>query len=138
MPTAKLKARIAGLCEQYGLNFVETEESYTSKASYLDDDELPIIGEKPKRWRPSGKRGKKIKGKLNNLGRGGYLTARGIKLNCDAQASANIARKVATQLGLSLAEVGRGILTVPHRYNLTSLSRLYRRNGEAAVLQFAA
>lgn len=34
IPTARLKDRIAGLCEQYQINFVETEESYTSKASF--------------------------------------------------------------------------------------------------------
>lgn len=41
VPTARLKTRISQLCEQYGIQFVETEESYTSKASYLDKDELP-------------------------------------------------------------------------------------------------
>jgi IS605 OrfB family transposase len=41
IPTAKLKERIEQLCNLYGLQFVETEESYTSKASFLDDDILP-------------------------------------------------------------------------------------------------
>jgi putative transposase len=47
IPTAKLKARISQLCEQYGIQFVETEESYTSKASFLDSDSLPKHGENP-------------------------------------------------------------------------------------------
>lgn len=47
IPTARLKNRIAQLCEQYGIKFVETEESYTSKASFLDNDILPKFGEKP-------------------------------------------------------------------------------------------
>ncbi|WP_293338946.1 transposase [Microcoleus sp. CAWBG58] len=47
IPTARLKDRISQLCEQYGIRFVETEESYTSKASFLDEDELPMFGEKP-------------------------------------------------------------------------------------------
>ncbi len=34
IPTAKLKTRIAELSEQHGMKFVETEESYTSKASF--------------------------------------------------------------------------------------------------------
>ena len=59
IPTAKLKARIAQLCKQYRLQFVETEESYTSKSSFLDNDFLPIYGEKPEGWKPSGKRGQK-------------------------------------------------------------------------------
>ena len=47
IPTGRLKDRIAQLCEQYGLKFVETEESYTSKASFVDLDILPKFGEKP-------------------------------------------------------------------------------------------
>nr|WP_293095049.1 transposase [Okeania sp. SIO2F4] len=47
IPTAKLKTRIAELSEQQGIKFVLTEESYTSKASFLDDDFLPTFGEKP-------------------------------------------------------------------------------------------
>ncbi len=35
LPTARLKARVAQLCEQYGIEFVETEESYTSQASFV-------------------------------------------------------------------------------------------------------
>jgi IS605 OrfB family transposase len=47
VPTARLKNRIAQLCEQYGIKFVETEESYTSKTSFLDNDVLPTFGAKP-------------------------------------------------------------------------------------------
>lgn len=38
IPTAKLKERVKQLCEYYGIKFVETEESYTSIASFLDGD----------------------------------------------------------------------------------------------------
>ena len=48
IPTARLKNRIEQLCSQYGIQFVETEESYSSKASFLDGDYLPTYGEKPK------------------------------------------------------------------------------------------
>ena len=48
--TGRLKDRIAQLCEQYGLRFVETEESYSSKASFVDKDWLPTFGEKPEGW----------------------------------------------------------------------------------------
>ncbi len=42
--------------------------------------------------------------------------------------SANIMRKVATQLGLNLAEVGRASLTVPQRIDLFKiLDRSYRK-----------
>ncbi|WP_293063066.1 transposase [Okeania sp. SIO2B3] len=56
IPTAKLKERITQLCKLYGVKFIETEESYTSQASFLDGDFLPTIGEKPKSWKASGKR----------------------------------------------------------------------------------
>nr|MDJ0799390.1 transposase [Calothrix sp. MO_167.B12] len=51
IPTARLKDRIARACEQYGIKFIETEESYTSKTSFLDDDYLPKYGEKPRDWK---------------------------------------------------------------------------------------
>ena len=46
IPTARLQDRIAQLYEQYSIQFLETEESYTSKASFLDGDYLPTYGEK--------------------------------------------------------------------------------------------
>ena len=41
IPTGRLKDRIAQLCKQHGIKFVETEESYSSKASFVDNDFLP-------------------------------------------------------------------------------------------------
>ncbi|PSB01545.1 RNA-guided endonuclease InsQ/TnpB family protein [Merismopedia glauca] len=134
LPTAKLKNRIAQLCQQYGIEFVETEESYTSKSSFLSNDELPVFGAKSERVAFSGKRGQKVKGKLNNLGRGGYICPFGW-VNSDLNGAANIARKVATQLGLNLAEVVRGVLTRPHRYSLDDLSKSYRKRSVESCLQ---
>lgn len=138
IPTAKLKDRMAQLCKQYGLRFVETEESYTSKASFLDNDFLPTFGEKPESWKPSGKRGQKQKGVQHNLGRGGYQTSLGWRINSDCNGAVNIIRKVATQLGISLAKVGKAALALPQRFGLDSLSRSYRERSEAARLQPAA
>lgn len=118
VPTAKLKQRIEQLCQQYGIKLVETEESYTSKSSFLDGDELPNFGAKPEGWKPSGKRGEKRKGRQHNLGRGGYKTKSGIRINSDCNGAANILRKVATQLGLNLAKVGRAVLILPRRINV--------------------
>lgn len=47
IPTSRLKERIAQLCEQYGISVIETEESYTSIASFVDRDFLLTIGAKP-------------------------------------------------------------------------------------------
>ena len=110
IPTGRLKTRIAQLCEQYGIRFVETEESYTSKASFVDLDVLPKFCEKPEGWQPSGQRVK----------RGLYRTFEGFLINADCNGAANIGRKVAATLGLCLKEVSRGALLTPLRVPLWS------------------
>lgn len=110
IPTAKLKDRIAQLCQQYELRFVETEESYTSKASFVDNDFLPKFGEKLEGWKSSGKRTK----------RGLFRTALNWYINADCNGSANIIRKGSTTLGLDLSEVSRGALSTPLRLKLWS------------------
>ncbi|NEO55581.1 MAG: IS200/IS605 family element transposase accessory protein TnpB [Okeania sp. SIO3B5] len=105
IPTAKLKERISQLCELYGIELIETEESYTSQASFLDGDFLPTIGEKPKSWKASGKR----------IKRGLYQTQCGLLVNADINGAANILKKVATTLKFSLKEVSRGTLIMPLR-----------------------
>lgn len=111
IPTAKLKERISQLCEQYGIHFVETEESYTSKASFLDLDELPTFGEKPEGWKESGKRVK----------RGLYRSKDGFKINADCNGAANIIRKVAAKLSLNLDGVSRGALIAPLKVRLWTI-----------------
>lgn len=102
IPTAKLKERVKQLCEYHSIKFVETEESYTSKTSFLDGDFLPTFGAKPEGWTPSGKRVK----------RGMYRTGKGKLINADLNGAANILRKVETQLGLVLVKVCRQVLTL--------------------------
>jgi putative transposase len=111
VPTAKLKDRIVQLCEQYGIQFEETEESYTSKASFLDHDELPKFGEKPEQWQSSGKRVK----------RGLFRTRTFGYINADCNGAANILRKVKGKLGLDLSGLTRGVLTAPIRIRLWSI-----------------
>ncbi|MFN6538323.1 MAG: RNA-guided endonuclease InsQ/TnpB family protein [Nostoc sp. EkiNYC01] len=103
IPTARLKERIKQLCEIYGIQFIETEESYTSKASFLDNDVIPVYGAKPVEWKASGKRVK----------RGLYLSAKGYAVNADCNGASNILRKVAITLGLDLSGISRGALTTP-------------------------
>ena len=103
IPTGRLKNRIAQLCEQYGIRFVETEESYTSKASFLDFDQLPTFGAKPEGWKESGKR---VKRGLNR-------SKDGLRINADCNGAANILRKVAAKLSLNLDGVSRGALIAP-------------------------
>ena len=124
LPTAKLKERLRVVLTEIGVNFVEVNEAYTSKASFLDGDLIPKYEEKlrsqwrkhpeciqgdapPKGWKPSGRR---IATKL-------YRTAKGWLVNADAQAAANIL-KVASIPGVSLEEITRGSVSCPVRLNL--------------------
>lgn len=65
-----------------GIHFVKVEESYTSQASFLDNDTIPTYGDKdiPKF---SGKR----------IARGLYKSSQGILINADVNGAANILRK---------------------------------------------
>ena len=123
IPTAKLKERVKQLCEQYGIKFVETEESYTSKTSFLDGDFLPTFGAKPERWTPSGKRVK----------RGMYRTGTGKLINADLNGAANILRKVETQLGLCLVKVCRRVLTLATRFRIWETKAKKRREVALAL-----
>lgn len=129
IPTGRLIERLKQLCPEYGIKLTITEESYTSKASFLDGDSLPKSGEKPEGWKASGKR----------IERGLYKTSQGLLVNADCNGAANIIRKVAIQLNLYLVEVGMGSLTLPQRIDLfTRLNKSYRKKSEALCLQTKA
>jgi IS605 OrfB family transposase len=113
MPLAKLKDRLKQLCDLHGIRFQETEESYTSKASFLDGDSLPVYGQKPEGWKASGKR----------LKRGLYQSANGSIINADLNGAANILRKVASNLSLDLGSLGRRCLTNAARIRLWALPK---------------
>jgi len=113
LPTARLKNRIKELAHEVGIKFTETEESYTSKSSFLDGDLLPKYGEKPKECKFSGRR----------VQRGLYRTSNGQTINADCLGAINILKKVSIQLGLNLAEVCRGVLTLPKRYRVNDLTK---------------
>ena len=66
-----------------GIEVIFTEESYTSKASFFDKDELPIYGENDN-YKFSGKR----------ISRGLYKDSKGNLWNADLNGGGNIMRKV--------------------------------------------
>jgi len=114
MPLGKLKDRLKQLCDLHGIRFQETEESYTSKASFLDGDSLPIYGQKPEGWKASGKR----------VERGLYKSANGSVVNADLNGAANILRKVASNLSIDLGLLGRRSLTTVARVRLWVLPKI--------------
>ena len=86
IPFQKLKNIISYLAEREGISVIEQEESYTSKASFLDGDEIPSFGQAPEDIKFSGIRGP-------NKCRGLYKTKGGELINSDLNGSANIGRK---------------------------------------------
>ena len=84
VPHGLLRQKLTYLCELYGINYVEQEESYTSKASFFDNDELPTYNaDNPQDYNFSGKR----------ISRGQYRTQSGYIFNADCNGALNILRK---------------------------------------------
>ena len=79
-----LKKMIELKAIEYGVTVIKSEESYTSKASFLDNDEIPVYKEGVNiKYRFSGKR----------IKRGMYQSSDGTYINADINGAANILRK---------------------------------------------
>ena len=104
IPYGKLRGKLIYLCKLYGIEFKLQEESYTSKASFFDGDEIPIYDkENQKEYIFSGKR----------IKRGLYQTSKGYQLNADCNGALNILRK-SKVVDLSIL-YNRGELNTPKR-----------------------
>lgn len=123
IPTAKVKNRIAQLCEQYGIVFIETEESYRSKTSFLDNDFLPTFGEDNKPVGEASPKGLGWKSSGRRIKRGLFRTAKNYLVNADLNGCANILKKVARTLNIDLAELGKGNLTTPVRWRIWDITK---------------
>ena len=84
IPFYQLISLLQYKCELQGIRFITTEESYTSKCSFLDLEEVT----KQKEYL-----GKRVK-------RGLFQTKEGVRINADVNGSLNIGRKYLTKLGL--------------------------------------
>lgn len=81
IPFGRLCKKIEYLSKLHGIKFIIQEESYTSKASFLDGDFIPILEENDnKRIKFSGKR----------IKRGLYQAKNGELINADVNAALNI------------------------------------------------
>ena len=102
-----LREQLSSLCEQYGMRYVEQEESYTSKASFLDLDEIPVYNpEQPFMGKFSGKR----------IHRGLYRYSSGRIANADLNGAANIMRK--SKQNYDFVELCKGLLASPSRIRI--------------------
>ena len=84
IPFGKLQNKLTYLCEYYGIRLIKQEESYTSKASFFDRDDVPsFTNSDDKEYAFSGKR----------IKRGLYKTSTGKLLNADVNGALNILKK---------------------------------------------
>ena len=84
IPYGKLREKLEYLCELNGITYIKQEESYTSKASFWDEDDIPVYNEdNPQSYVFSGKR----------VHRGLYKCSDGKMLNADVNGALNILRK---------------------------------------------
>ena len=84
IPYGQLRNKLEYLCKLNDIVFVKQEESYTSKSSFWDRDDLPVYNaDNPKEYPFSGRR----------LHRGLYKTASGKTINADVNGALNIMRK---------------------------------------------
>jgi len=89
------------------MKYIEQEEAYTSKASFLNLDELPVFNaDNPKKYEFSGKR----------ITLGLYQSSDCRIVNADLNGAANILRK--NSQNFDYEEQGRGLLTSPLRIKL--------------------
>ena len=96
IPHSLLKSMIKYLAEYHGIRIVHQEESYTSKASFLDFDDIPTYDpSEEKHYSFSGRRRpSSYKGIYKKDGfRGLYQSKDGTIINSDLNGSANILRK---------------------------------------------
>lgn len=90
-------------CLDEKIKLIVTEESYTSKASFLDNDEIPIYEvNRNEKYVFSGKRVK----------RGLYRTKEGLLINADINGAANIVKKVVPD---AFSKGNRGVMETPIR-----------------------
>jgi putative transposase len=108
IPFWQLRQKLAALCSRYGIEYWEQEESYTSRASFYDRDEIPVYNaDNPRAHKFSGRR----------IKRGLYRTKDKHLCNSDINGSANILAKCIH--GLSWERVSSGFLANPLRINIS-------------------
>lgn len=84
LPFGKIREKLEYLCKRYNINYILQEESYTSKASFFDNDELPTYNaDNPQTYEFNGKR----------IKRGLYQTKNNYLFNADCNGALNILRK---------------------------------------------
>jgi IS605 OrfB family transposase len=104
IPFWQLRQKLQALCCRYGIEYGEQEESYSSKASFYDQDQIPIYNaDNPSQQKFSGRR----------INRGLYRTKDRHLVSADINGSANILVK--SKHRLDFERVSSGFLANPLR-----------------------
>jgi putative transposase len=130
IPHARFIAMLTYKAELVGITVKVTEESYTSKASLLDLDPLPV--------RDPNNGGEKHMFSGKRVKRGLYRAKDGRKINADINGAGNVIRKVAPDaFGLRAVEDGNAVLAslVVHPVRLSVLKAQPRALTETAPVQ---
>ena len=107
IPYGQLRSKLEYLCRLNGIIFVKQEESYTSKSSFWDRDDIPVYNaDNSREYQFSGKR----------VHRGQYKTASGKIINADVNGALNIMRK-SSVVDVSIL-YGRGEVDTPVRIRI--------------------
>lgn len=107
IPYGRLRNKLEYLCELNDIAFIKQEESYTSKASFWDNDDIPTYNaDNPKEYQFNGKR----------IHRGLYKTAKGKVFNADVNGALNIMRK-SSVVDMNIL-YGRGDVDTPVRIRI--------------------
>ena len=108
LPFGMLRQKLEYLCELENIQFVKQEESYTSNASFFDNDIIPVYNfDNPIDYEFSGKRVK----------RGLYQTKKGYKFNADINGALNILKK-SNVVDLQVL-YSRGVVNTPVRIRIS-------------------
>ncbi len=108
IPFWQLRRKLEALCSRYGIEYIEQEESYTSKSSFYDQDKIPV-------YSPSSQTKHIFSGRRIN--RGLYRTKDKHLVSSDINGSANILTKGMHRLDFQ--RVSSGFLANPLRITIS-------------------
>ena len=112
IPFNKLIEILKYKCQENGIECIEQEESYTSKASFLDNDYIPVYGEENDKYEFSGWRNGriyKIKGKNQ-------------RIHADLNGALNIMRKAGHELIDNIPSFKKNWIFPIGKYKVNNLS----------------
>ena len=112
IPFNKLIEILRYKCEENGIECIEQEESYTSMASFLDNDFIPVYGTEDREYEFSGWRNKRIyKIKKKNQ-----------RIHSDLNGALNIMRKAGYELAEDIPSLKKSWIFPIGKYKVKNLN----------------